>query len=87
MDFGFSEHQGEVQALARKILSEQVTPEKLSAFDEFKAERFDRELWQQLADAGLLGVAVEETFGGMGFGIRRYAVIPFTISPWTSVRR
>ena len=68
MDFGFSDEQREVQQLARQILSEQVTPEKLAAFDEFKQERFDQQLWQQLAEAGLLGVAIEEEFGGMGFG-------------------
>ena len=68
MDFGFSDEQREVQQLARQILSEQVTPEKLAAFDEFKQERFDQQLWQQLAEAGLLGVAIEVEFGGMGFG-------------------
>ncbi len=74
MDFGFSDQQREVQNLARQILSEQVTPEKLAAFDEFKQERFDRELWQQLAEAGLLGVAIEEEFGGMGFGFTELAL-------------
>jgi alkylation response protein AidB-like acyl-CoA dehydrogenase len=68
MDFGFSEQQGEVQALARQILSEQVTPGKLAAYDEYRTERFDRNLWRQLAEAGLLGVAIEESYGGMGFG-------------------
>lgn len=74
MDFGFSEEQREVQNLARQILSEQVSPEKLAAFDEFKQERFDQELWQQLAEAGLLGVAIEEEFGGMGFGFTELAL-------------
>jgi alkylation response protein AidB-like acyl-CoA dehydrogenase len=74
VDFGFSDEQREVQNLARQILSEQVTPEKLAAFDEFKQERFDRELWQQLAEAGLLGVAIEEEFGGMGFGFTELAL-------------
>ena len=74
MDFGFSEQQGEVQTLARQILSEQVTPERLAAYDEFKAERFDRDLWQQLAQAGLLGVSIEESHGGMGFGFTELAI-------------
>lgn len=68
MDFGFSEQQRDVQNLARQILSDNVTAEKLSQYDDYKAERFDRELWQKLADAGLLGVAIDEEFGGMGFG-------------------
>ena len=65
MDFGFTEAQSEVQNLARKILSEQVTPEKLAAFDEYQAQRFDRDLWQQLSEAGLLGVAIGEEYGGI----------------------
>ncbi|MBW2941833.1 acyl-CoA dehydrogenase family protein [Zhongshania aquimaris] len=68
MDFGFSEQQRDVQNLARQILSENVSAEKLSQYDDYKAERFDRELWQKLAEAGLLGVAVSEEYGGMGFG-------------------
>lgn len=68
MDFGFSEQQRDVQNLARQILSDNVTAEKLSQYDDYKAERFDRELWQKLAEAGLLGVAIDEEFGGMGFG-------------------
>lgn len=68
MDFGFSEQQRDVQNLARQILSENVSAEKLSKYDDYKAERFDRELWQKLAEAGLLGVAVSEEYGGMGFG-------------------
>jgi alkylation response protein AidB-like acyl-CoA dehydrogenase len=74
MDFGFSEEQREVQNLARQILSEQVTPEKLAAFDEYQQPRFDRELWAQLVDAGLLGVAIEEAQGGMGFGFTELAL-------------
>ena len=68
MDFGLSDTQRDVQQLARKILSEQVTAETLKQYDEYAAPRFDRALWQQLAEAGLLGVALEEAHGGMGFG-------------------
>lgn len=74
MDFGFSEEQKDVQTLARQILSEQVTPEKLAAYDEFKAPRFDTELWRQIAEAGLLGVAIDEAQGGMGFGFTELAL-------------
>ncbi len=74
MDFGFSEEQREVQKLAREILSEQVTPEKLARYDEYQRERFDQDLWQQLAKAGLLGVAIDEAYGGMGFGFTELAM-------------
>ena len=68
MDFGFSEQQRDVQNLAREILGEQVNPEKLAQYDRYQAPRFDRELWVQIAQAGLLGVAIDEQYGGMGFG-------------------
>tara|TARA_R110002110_G_scaffold406421_1_gene626242 strand:- start:37182 stop:38315 length:1134 start_codon:yes stop_codon:yes gene_type:complete len=74
MDFGFSEEQREVQALARKILSEQVTPQSLSAYDDDAHERFDRGLWQQLHEAGLPAVAVPHEYGGMGFGFTELAL-------------
>ncbi len=74
MDFGFNEEQREVQQLARKILSEQVTPEKLARYDEYLEDAFDRELWGQLAGAGLLGVATREAWGGMGFGFTELAL-------------
>ena len=74
MEFGFSEEQKDVQQLARQILSEQVTAEGLAAYDEYATERFDRSLWQQLGEAGLLGVAVSEAHGGMGFGFTELAL-------------
>ncbi len=74
MDFGFTPEQQEIQALSRKILGEQVSPEKLAAFDEYATERFDRELWGQLLAAGLPGVALDERYGGMGFGFIELAL-------------
>lgn len=74
MDFGFSEEQRDVQNLARQILSEQVTPESLARFDEYQECGFDRELWAKLAAAGLLGIGIEDAFGGMGFGFTELAL-------------
>ena len=75
MDFGFSETQRDVQQLARKILGEQVSAETLAQYDEYAAERFDRGLWRQLADAGLLGVAIDQAHGGMGLGFFELALL------------
>ncbi len=74
MDFGFSEEQRDVQNLAREILTDLATPEKLKPSDDYAAERFDAELWSKLAEAGLLGVAVDEAYGGMGFGFTELAL-------------
>jgi alkylation response protein AidB-like acyl-CoA dehydrogenase len=75
MDFGLTEEQREVQQLARQILSEQVSAEKLAAYDDFKQPRFDAALWQQLAESGLLGVAIDAEYGGMGFGYAELALL------------
>lgn len=66
MDFALSEEQQDVQQLAAKILSQEVTVDRLKAI-EASQERFDKKLWQQLAEAGLLGIAISEEYGGMGY--------------------
>ncbi len=75
MDFGFSEQQRDVQNLARQILGDNVSPESLAQYDGYKADRFDRELWAKLAEAGLLGLAIAEEQGGMGFGYFELALL------------
>ena len=68
MKFSLTESQSEIRQLANKILQEQVTEERLRSLDQCdNGERFDRALWQQLASAGLLGIAIDEAHGGMGF--------------------
>jgi alkylation response protein AidB-like acyl-CoA dehydrogenase len=74
MEFGFSQEQQEVRQLARKILSEQVSAVTLAAYDEYQSPRFDRALWQQLIAAGLPAVALEQRYGGMGFGFMELAL-------------
>jgi len=68
MDFLFAEEQRDVQNLAREILNDKAAPDRQLALEK-AGERFDVQLWQQLASAGLLGVAIAEEFGGMGFGL------------------
>lgn len=68
MDFGLSEIQEQLRGLARRILDDKVSPASLAAYDEYRAPRFDRELWQTLLEAGLPGTAVAEEYGGMGLG-------------------
>lgn len=75
MDFGFTEEQRDIQNLARQILGDNVSAAGLAAFDDYASERFDEALWAKLADAGLLGVAVPEEYGGMGFGFLEVALL------------
>ena len=74
MDFALTQEQQDVQTLARKILSELVTPESLGQYDDYCNPRFDKHLWQQLARAGLLGIAIEECYGGTDLGFTALAL-------------
>lgn len=68
MNFAYTEEQQAIATLANQILGDQVTADELKAFDMWQSPRFDQALWQQLAEAGLLGIAVAENLGGMGYG-------------------
>ena len=67
MDFTISEELQSVQQLAAQILGDFTEVDKLKVIEQ-QDERFDPALWQALAEAGLLGVDIEQTNGGMGLG-------------------
>lgn len=75
MDFDFSQEQCDIRDLARRIFTEEVSPGVLASADNYAGERFDPDLWRKLADAGLLGVAVPEQYGGAGFGFFEVALL------------
>ena len=66
MDFSLSESQRDLKALAAQIMSETLTQERLRQIDS-QPVHTDEALWKQLAASGLLGIAVDERYGGMGF--------------------
>lgn len=74
MDFGFSEEQEAVRDLAKQILEGQVTHQRLKEL-EAGEERFDRKLWQELANAGLLGITLPESVGGADQGFLAVALL------------
>lgn len=67
MDFSYSDEQRELRELARKILDDLATNERLKDV-EARDPVFDEELWRELGRASLLGLAVDEAYGGLGFG-------------------
>lgn len=71
MDWSFTEEQDEIAGLARQILEGELSEERYRAVEEAggDADRFDAGLWQKLAAADLLGVALPEDLGGGGYGI------------------
>lgn len=74
MDFAFTEDQEALRELARKILEDHITHERLAQLEE-GPDWFDRETWQELARANLLGVAIDEAHGGSGFGFLELCIL------------
>ena len=68
MDFNYSEEQEAVRQLAGQIFGERSTHERLKEVEASAGDDgpFDRELWKELADAGLLGIHLGEDVGGAG---------------------
>jgi alkylation response protein AidB-like acyl-CoA dehydrogenase len=74
MDFTFDDVQRDLRDLARKILDERVTPERLKELEEEGAS-YDERCWRDLADTNLLGVALPEDVGGSGYGLMELCVL------------
>jgi 3-oxocholest-4-en-26-oyl-CoA dehydrogenase beta subunit len=68
MDFSYSEEQEAVRQLAGQIFSERSTHERLKQVEATSGDDgpIDRELWKELANAGLLSIHLGEDVGGAG---------------------
>jgi alkylation response protein AidB-like acyl-CoA dehydrogenase len=67
MDFAFTPEQDALRQLARQLLEDHVTPDRLAAVER-EDDGVDRKTWAALAEAKLLGTTVPEAFGGSGLG-------------------
>jgi 3-oxocholest-4-en-26-oyl-CoA dehydrogenase beta subunit len=67
MNLTLDETQRDLQGLAAQIFAGRGTPDRVEQI-EATADAFDRDLWRELAEAGLLAVAIPEAHGGLGFG-------------------
>jgi alkylation response protein AidB-like acyl-CoA dehydrogenase len=74
MEFSLSEDQRSLRELAAQILGDGSTDETLRAFAAAE-RRYDDGLWRILAEAGLLGVGIDATHGGSGFGLFELGLI------------
>jgi len=68
MDFSLTPEQEAFRELARRILEDHVTHERLEAL-EAQPDWFDRAAWGAFARASVLGVALPEEVGGGGLGL------------------
>ncbi|HUP72293.1 MAG TPA: acyl-CoA dehydrogenase family protein [Acidimicrobiales bacterium] len=69
MDFLLTEEQQALRDLAAQIFADKATTERIVEIERRTDHRVDHELWSALADAQLLGVAIPEEFGGLGFTV------------------
>src|SRR3954447_22992743 len=67
MDFSLTEAQQELSELAARILGDKMTLAHLKERDRSE-EWYDLDTWRELAKANLLGIAIPEAHGGLGFG-------------------
>jgi len=67
MDFTRSEESRSIQELAAQIFADQSGDEALKKFDRGEIA-YHTQLWSLLAEAGLIGVALPEEYGGSGLG-------------------
>ena len=67
MDFSFTDEQQALHDLAAQIFADKSTVERVVEIERRSDDRIDRDLWAALAAAQLLGVAIPEAFGGLGF--------------------
>ena len=74
MDFSFSDEQQAMAELARQILTDGADPAHMRELER-SGTRFDPELWNSLAESGLLGIAIDEKYGGAGLGFLELSLV------------
>jgi alkylation response protein AidB-like acyl-CoA dehydrogenase len=74
MDFGFDEAQLAVSESAEKVFSGVATDQRVAEVERTQG-RFDEQLWEELARANLLGIAIPEAEGGSGLGLTELCLL------------
>lgn len=69
-----TESQEAITAAAAEVFGRLVDPARIEKVEQ-TTDRFDRELWSALAEAGLLGVVVPEEDEGLGLGAVELALV------------
>ena len=74
MDFSFSDEQQSLRELSAKIFADLCGHDRLRELEN-AGECFDRTLWAELAQANLLGIAIDDAHGGMGMGFLELSLL------------
>jgi 3-oxocholest-4-en-26-oyl-CoA dehydrogenase beta subunit len=73
MNFSYTEQQQAIFDLARQILRDGTSRERLLEIERASGPRFDPLLWKNLGEAGLVGLAIPEIYDGGGLGFLEVA--------------
>jgi isovaleryl-CoA dehydrogenase len=76
-DFSLGERVDELREAVREFASRRIAP-RAEEID--RSNQFPRDLWPELGEMGLLGITVEEEFGGLGYGYLEHVVAMEEIS-------
>jgi alkylation response protein AidB-like acyl-CoA dehydrogenase len=78
VDFSFTEEQQALGDLARQVLTDQVSQERLKEVEAGQAG-MDPRTWSELAKTNLLGVALPEEEGGSGLGFLAACILLYEV--------
>ena len=76
-DFGLGEHVDALRDSVQSFTADRIAPR---AEDIDRTNKFPRDLWPELGKLGLLGITVEEEYGGTGMGYLEHCVAMEEIS-------
>lgn len=74
MDFDFTEDQVMLRNLTREFMTRESAPKAVRAVWE-DPRGFNESTWQQMAEMGLQGLAIDEGYGGQGLGMIEQALV------------
>src|SRR5215510_9877152 len=74
MDFDFTQEQVMLRDLTREFLARESTPRAVRSVME-DARGFSDATWQQMAEMGLQGLAIDAGYGGQGLGMIELALV------------
>ena len=77
LDFDLGETADMIRATVAAFAAEHIAP-RAEEID--RSTRFPRELWPRLGELGLLGLTVEEAYGGSGLGYLEHVVVMEEVS-------
>src|SRR5579859_8124318 len=74
MDFDFSQEQTMLRDLTREFFNRESTPRAVRTLMEDE-RGFSDATWQQMAEMGLMGLAIDAGYGGQGLGMVEMALV------------